>query len=122
MQTERIVLKRLDKLATGVNEASPRELPTFGFYDDSLESKLEQVVAHSAQIWSSSISPGKSVTIVDETYWEDDSVRFTVIPQDYRGIPIKIDSAVMRATIKDPKGRRVPPDLKVAHWSGKKIE
>lgn len=104
MQTERTIIKRLDKLATGVYETSPRELPTFGFYNDALASKLEQVVAHSAQIWSSSISPGKSVTIVDETYWEDDSVRFTVIPQDYRGIPIKIDSAVMRATIKDPKG------------------
>ena len=104
LQTEKTVTNRLDQLAKKAFDTSPRELATFGFYKDDLALKLTQVVADNAQVWSSAISPGKSVTIVDETYMEDDSVRFTLIPQDYRGIPMKIDTAVMTATIEDPKG------------------
>ncbi|XP_061187669.1 E3 ubiquitin-protein ligase TRIM45-like isoform X2 [Saccostrea echinata] len=104
MQLEKTIRNKLQKLSNEVIDQNPRELSTFGFYEDDLAINMEQVIAKNAWIWTSSVFPDKCITIVDETFMENDSVIFTMMPQDYRGLPIKIDAIVMKATVEDPEG------------------
>ncbi|XP_062590187.1 E3 ubiquitin-protein ligase TRIM45-like isoform X2 [Saccostrea cucullata] len=104
MQLEKTIRNRLQKLSDEVIDQHPRELSTFGFYEDDLAINVEQVIAKNACIWTSSVFPEKCITIVDETFMENDSVVFTMMPQDYRGLPIKIDAVIMKATVEDSEG------------------